>query len=90
MLLVWARASLAVFALLCTHEMPSVQGFLAQVFSFDNLEFLVACFCVGGSFAVRVFAISVVSMPIRGGLEGSWTPVRVVRPRSTTSACCSS
>jgi uncharacterized membrane protein len=63
-LLVWARASLVVFALFYTHEMPSVQGFLAQVFSLDNLEFLIAYFCVGGFFAVLVFAISVVSVPM--------------------------
>jgi uncharacterized membrane protein len=63
-LLVWARASLVVFALFYTHEMPSLQGFLAQVFSLDNLEFLIAYFCVGGFFAVLVFAISVVSVPM--------------------------
>jgi uncharacterized membrane protein len=63
-LLVWARASLVVFALFYTHEMPSVEGFLAQMFSLDNLEFLVAYFCVGGFFAVLVFAISVVSVPM--------------------------
>jgi uncharacterized membrane protein len=63
-LLVWARASLVVFALFYTHEMPSIEGFLAQMFSFDNLEFLVAYFCVGGFFAVLVFAISVVSVPM--------------------------
>ena len=63
-LLVWARASLVVFALFYTHDMPSVEGFLAQMFSFDNLEFLFAYFCVGGFFAVLVFAISVVSVPM--------------------------
>jgi uncharacterized membrane protein len=63
-LLVWARASLVVFALFYTQEMPSLEGFLAQVLSLDNLEFLVAYFCVGGFFAVLVFAISVVSVPM--------------------------
>jgi uncharacterized membrane protein len=63
-LLVWARASLVVFALFYTQEMPSLEGFLAQVFSLDNVEFLVAYFCVGGFFAVLVFAISVVSVPM--------------------------
>jgi uncharacterized membrane protein len=63
-LLVWARASLVVFALFYTHEMPSVQGFLAQMLSLDNLEFLVAYFCVGGFFAVLVFAISAVAVPM--------------------------
>jgi uncharacterized membrane protein len=63
-LLVWARASLVVFALFYTGEMPSVHGFLEQVLSLDNLEFLFAYFCVGGFFAVFVFAISVVSVPM--------------------------
>ena len=63
-LLVWARASLVVFALFYTQEMPSVQGFLAQVLSLDNLEFLVAYFCVGGFFALLVFAISAVAVPM--------------------------
>ncbi len=63
-LLVWARASLVVFALFYTSEMPSVSGFLGQVLSLDNLEFLFAYFCVGGCFAVLVFAISVISVPM--------------------------
>jgi uncharacterized membrane protein len=63
-LLVWARASLVVFALFYTSEMPSVERFVEQVVSLDNLEFLVAYFCVGGFFAVLVFAISVVAVPM--------------------------
>ncbi len=63
-LLLWARASLIVFALFYTSEMPSVHNFLGQVLSLDNLDFLLAYFCVGGFFAVLVFAISVVSVPM--------------------------
>ncbi len=63
-LLVWARASLIVFALFYTSEMPSVSGFLGQVLSLDNVEFLLVYFCVGGGFAVLVLAISVVSVPM--------------------------
>jgi uncharacterized membrane protein len=63
-LLVWARASLVVFALFYTTEMPTVDRFLEQVLSFDNLEFLIAYFCVGAVFAVLVFAMSVVSVPM--------------------------
>lgn len=63
-LLVWARASLVVFALFYTHEMPNLQSFVTQVFSLDNLEFPVAYFCVGGFFALLVFAISAVSIPL--------------------------
>ena len=63
-LLVWARASLIVFALFYTGEMPTVAGFLAQLVAPENLEFLFAYFCVGGFFAVLTFAISVVSVPM--------------------------
>jgi uncharacterized membrane protein len=63
-LLIWARASLVVFALFYVGEMPTVAGFVGQLFSPDNLEFVVAYVCVGGFFAVLVFAISVVSVPM--------------------------
>jgi uncharacterized membrane protein len=63
-LLVWARASLVVFALFYTGEMPTVAGFVSQMLSLDNVEFLAAYLCVGGFFAVLVFAIAVVSVPM--------------------------
>jgi uncharacterized membrane protein len=63
-LLVWARASLIVFALFYTSEMPSAGRFVEQLFSLENIEFLFAYLCVGGFFAVLVFAISVVSVPM--------------------------
>ena len=80
-LLVWARASLVVFALFFTYEMPDLQGFLAQVLSFAHVEFLLAYFCVGGFFAVLVFAISVVSVPMMldrntDGIVASLTSLR--------------
>jgi uncharacterized membrane protein len=63
-LLVWARASLVVFALFYTSEMPTVDGFLAQVLRPSNAEFLIAYACVGGFFALLVLAISAVSVPM--------------------------
>jgi uncharacterized membrane protein len=63
-LLVWARASLVVFALFYTQGMPSLHGFLDQIASPDNLEFVFAYACVGGFFALLTFAISVVSVPM--------------------------
>lgn len=63
-LLVWARASLVVFALFYTGEMPTMAGFLGQIVSPDNLEFLFAYVCVGGFFAALVFSLGVVSVPM--------------------------
>lgn len=62
--LVWARASLVIFALFYTREMPTLQGFLQQVLSLDNREFLLVYFGVGLVFATLVFAVSVVSIPL--------------------------
>lgn len=63
-MLVWARASLVTFALFYTAEMPSMQGFLKQVLSMENLEFLFIYFLVGGLFAALVFCTSVISIPM--------------------------
>lgn len=62
--LVWARASLVVFALFYTNEMPNLSGFLAQILAMENLEFLMVYFGVGLIFATIVFAVSVVSIPM--------------------------
>jgi len=62
--LVWARASLVVFALFYTNEMPNLTGFLEQVVRFENFEFLSVYFMVGLLFATIVFAVSVVSIPL--------------------------
>jgi uncharacterized membrane protein len=62
--LVWARASLVIFALFYTSEMPTVAGFMQQVLSVNNLEFLAVYFAVGLGLAALVFALSVVSIPL--------------------------
>ncbi|MFO1302229.1 MAG: DUF2189 domain-containing protein [Burkholderiales bacterium] len=63
-LLVWARASLVVFALFYTGGMPTLATFLEQFFAVSNVEFLLAYACVGGFFALFTFAVSVVSVPM--------------------------
>ncbi len=63
-LLVWARASLIVFALFFTQDVPDMKDFSGRIFAVDNLEFLLVYLCVGGFFAILVFAISVVSVPM--------------------------
>lgn len=62
--LIWARASLVVFAIFYTRELPNLSGFLTQVLSFENIEFLAVYFAVGMIFALLVFAVSVVSIPL--------------------------
>lgn len=62
--LVWARASLIIFALFYTGEMPNLSGFLKQLLVVENLEFLAVYFGVGLFFATLSFAVSVVSLPL--------------------------
>lgn len=62
--LIWARASLVIFAMFYTEELPTLDGFLTQVLALQNLEFLVMYFSVGSLFALFVFAVSVVSIPL--------------------------
>ncbi|MCH8619149.1 DUF2189 domain-containing protein [Undibacterium sp. TS12] len=62
--MVWARASLVIFALFYNKGMPTMHGFLAQLFSLNNLEFVAVYLCVGFVFASIVFAISWVAIPM--------------------------
>ncbi len=62
--LVWARASLVMFALFYTNEMPNLSGFLNQVIKLENIEFVAVYIGVGLIFASLVFAISVVAIPM--------------------------
>ncbi len=63
-MMVWARASLVIFALFYNKGMPTMHGFLARLFSLDNLDFLLVYLCIGFLFASIVFAISWVSIPL--------------------------
>lgn len=62
--LIWARASMVVFALFYSGGMPSLDGFITEVSNFENLDFVLSYFAVGGLFVVLVFAISVISIPL--------------------------
>ncbi len=63
-MLVWARASLVVFALFFSSGMPTLSGFLGRVASPEHWDFVLTYFAVGGLFATIVFALSVVSVPL--------------------------
>jgi uncharacterized membrane protein len=56
--------SVVIFALFSTTNFPTLQGVLAQIFSFSNLPFVIAWFGVGFVFASIAFGISVVSVPL--------------------------
>ena len=62
--LIWGRASLVVFAVFFNTGMPSTTGVVRAVFNPENWEFLLIYTAVGGVFAVAVFAVSVVSIPL--------------------------
>lgn len=62
--LLWGRASLVVFAVFFNTGMPSTTGVIQAVFNPDNWEFVAAYAVVGGAFAMLVFSLSVVSIPM--------------------------
>lgn len=63
-MIVWARVSLILFALVSTTSFPTVQGVLSMIFSFENPQFLVLWVGIGFIFASFVFAIGVISAPM--------------------------
>jgi uncharacterized membrane protein len=61
--MLWARASLIVFAL-SFDGMPDFKGSLLALLDRENLGFIVAYLMVGGVFAALIYAISVISIPM--------------------------
>lgn len=61
--MVWARASLIVFAL-SFNGMPDFKGSLLALLNSDHLEFIIAYTAVGAVFAGLIYALSVVAMPM--------------------------
>ncbi len=62
--LIWGRASLVVFAVFFNTGMPSTTGVIQAIFNPQNWEFVAVYLMVGGFFAVLVYAISVISIPM--------------------------
>jgi uncharacterized membrane protein len=63
-LLIWARASLVVFALYFEGGLPTFNDIVLNVLTFKQPIFTMVYFAVGGFFAAFVFAISVVAIPL--------------------------
>ena len=61
--MVWARSTLVIFAL-SFDGMPDFKGSLMALFNPENIEFIIAWMTVGSAFAVIIFSVSVVSIPM--------------------------
>jgi len=61
--MVWARSTLVIFAL-SFDGMPDFKGSLMALFNPENIEFIIAWMAVGSAFAVIIFSVSVVSIPM--------------------------
>lgn len=62
--MLWARASLVVFALSFQGKMPDFAGSLRSLVDPKNLDFILAWTALGGVFATIIFSVSVVSIPM--------------------------
>jgi uncharacterized membrane protein len=81
--MLWARASMVVFAVFFDTGMPTAAGMLRAVLRPENWEFLAIYLLVGGVFAALVFSSMVVALPAmldRGSdaLTACITSLRVV------------
>lgn len=64
-LLIWARASAVIFALFFEiAALPTFADVVHAIVAFEQWEFSAVYFLVGGFFALFVFAISVISVPL--------------------------
>lgn len=61
--LLWARASLVVFAV-TFDGMPDFKGSILKLLEFANVNFIAAYVGVGGVFAAVIYAVSVISIPM--------------------------
>lgn len=62
--MIWARASMVIFAVLYDSGLPTATDFVNELLAFNNVEFVVSYMIVGGLFASFIFAISVVAVPM--------------------------
>jgi uncharacterized membrane protein len=84
--MLWARASLVIFALTFQGGLPDFAGSLRSLIDPNNLEFILAWITLGGVFATIIFAVSVVSIPIildrrTDAITAGLTSIRLVLAR---------
>lgn len=63
-MIIWARVSVVLFALFSTTDFPDLKGVVLQIVTLSNVEFILVWGGVGLAFAMLVFALSVVSVPL--------------------------
>jgi uncharacterized membrane protein len=63
-LLVWARASIIVFALFFAGGLPSFGDVVRIVLTFEQVDFALVYFAVGGFFATFVYMMSAIALPM--------------------------
>lgn len=63
-LLIWARASLVIFALFFQGGLPTFLDIVHTLITFQQPAFALVYFAVGGFFAAFVFSVSVVAIPL--------------------------
>ncbi len=63
-LLIWARASLVIFALFFQGGLPTFLDIIHTLITFQQPTFALVYFAVGGFFAAFVFSVSVVAIPL--------------------------
>ena len=90
--MLWARASLVVFALAVKGPMPNFAGSLRGLANPDNLDFLLAWMAVGSVFASVIYAVSVISIPMMldrraDAITAGLTSVRVVLAQPLLLLC---
>lgn len=63
-LLIWARASLVIFAMFFQGGLPTFLDIIQTLVTFEQPTFALVYFAVGGFFAAFVYAVSVVAIPL--------------------------
>jgi len=90
--MLWARASLVVFALTFEGTMPDFAGSLRSLVDPRNLDFIVAWTALGGLFATIIFSVSVVSIPMildrrTDAITAGLTSIRLVLTQPLVLLC---
>jgi uncharacterized membrane protein len=62
--LVWARASVVVFAVFYSGALPTMGDFFRHLIMTEQVDFLLVYFTVGAIFGLIIFAISLISIPL--------------------------